>query len=398
MKLSPSSHLTLSLITAAVATLTACGGGGGSTASTTPAATSSITTTVMDGLISNALVCVDTNSNNLCDAGEVQGRTDAAGKVTLTVAATDAATAKLIAIVGTDAVDADTGAVKTAYTLQTPAGKTAVISPLTTMVQTKIDTDKVTAAVAETYVKTQTGLTVSVYDNFIALRGQSAEHTKAGEIAHMVVLSIQGATTATSTTTATACTTATNATTVHTENETNEAKETSARTTVLGRLSDFDKAATTSVVAQACSSGKIDEHCSSIIKTTITALSCPTTSTTTGTTTTTTGTTTVTTPAVTTTTVTTPVVTTPVVTTPVVTTPVATTSAATGKVLYAANCAMCHGANAAQNISNVLRGANSATTILNAISANRGGMSFLNGTVGATQAADLAAFLATPGI
>jgi len=73
-------------------------------------------------------------------------------------------------------------------------------------------------------------------------------------------------------------------------------------------------------------------------------------------------------------------------------------SALSGKSLYANSCAMCHGANPAQNISKVLRGANSSSTILNAINSNTGGMGFLKGTIGATQAADIAAYLATPGI
>jgi mono/diheme cytochrome c family protein len=59
---------------------------------------------------------------------------------------------------------------------------------------------------------------------------------------------------------------------------------------------------------------------------------------------------------------------------------------------------MCHGVNPAQNISKVLKGANSSSTILNAIANDVGGMSFLKGTIGATQAADIAAYLATPGI
>ncbi|MEO8654975.1 MAG: hypothetical protein ABI409_12695, partial [Ramlibacter sp.] len=90
-------YFTLSLIGAAVAALTACGGGGGGTSDT-----ASISTTVMDGLIQNALVCVDANRNGVCDAGEVQGRTDANGQVTLTVPATDVGKVKLIAMIGTD--------------------------------------------------------------------------------------------------------------------------------------------------------------------------------------------------------------------------------------------------------------------------------------------------------
>ena len=42
-------------------------------------------------------------------------------------------------LAGRNSVDADTGPVLTAYTLVAPAGKAAVVSPLTTMVQTRMD-------------------------------------------------------------------------------------------------------------------------------------------------------------------------------------------------------------------------------------------------------------------
>jgi len=69
-----------------------------------------------------------------------------------------------------------------------------------------------------------------------------------------------------------------------------------------------------------------------------------------------------------------------------------------GKTLYTANCAACHGANPALNSNKILKGANSSATIESAISRNIGGMGFLSATIGAAQAADLAAYLATPGI
>jgi hypothetical protein len=74
------------------------------------------------------------------------------------------------------------------------------------------------------------------------------------------------------------------------------------------------------------------------------------------------------------------------------------TPAAKGKVVYAASCALCHGANPSTNIDKVLKGANSASTILSAIRTNKGGMGILSSTIGATEAADLAAYLATPNI
>ncbi len=193
-------QITLSLIAAAVLSLTACGGGG--SADSGLAGTTAVTTTVMDGLISNALVCIDANNNGICDSGEVQGRTDASGKVTLAIPSSGLAGATLLAMIGTDAVDSDTGPVKVAYTLKAPAGKLAVISPLTNMVQAKIAADKakgITTSVeaAEAFVKANTGLTVSVFDNFIAVRGQSDGHKKAGEVARLMVVSTQSALTST---------------------------------------------------------------------------------------------------------------------------------------------------------------------------------------------------------
>jgi mono/diheme cytochrome c family protein len=73
-------------------------------------------------------------------------------------------------------------------------------------------------------------------------------------------------------------------------------------------------------------------------------------------------------------------------------------SATNGKAIYAASCAGCHGANAALGGNNILNGANNATLITSAINGNVGGMGFLSATITATKAADLAAFLATPGI
>ena len=73
-------------------------------------------------------------------------------------------------------------------------------------------------------------------------------------------------------------------------------------------------------------------------------------------------------------------------------------SAVNGKTLYATNCAACHTSNPQTNVSKVLSGANAPNTILKAISSNAGGMGILKASIGATQAADLAAYLATPGI
>ena len=183
-------QFTLGLIAAAVVSLTACGGGGTAGVGTTP-----VTTTVMDGLIYNALVCVDSNNDGVCQPTETQGRTDETGKVTLNIPTTEFATAKLIAVVGTDATDMDFPDVKvpTAYTLRTSAGKHSVISPLTDMVQTKMDLDSTkTFEQAENEVKTEQGLdlSVSVTVNFVANRDKDA-YKKASDRAREHVLEIQ---------------------------------------------------------------------------------------------------------------------------------------------------------------------------------------------------------------
>jgi hypothetical protein len=354
-------HLTLSLIGAAVVALTACGGGG----SGAPA-TAAISTTVMDGLIQNALVCVDANNNGLCDAGEVKGRTDANGQVTLSVPASDVGTAKLVAMIGTDAIDADTGPVKAAYTLTAPAGKHEVISPLTTMVQAKIDSDdkagKTTSVdAAATFVQAALTLNVSVFDNYIARRVSSPDSKEASDDAHALAVVAQtsncGWTPQTDDKTET-----------DSENQAAQKNETHIQAGMLDKLSDVKSI---DFSHSSCAAGP-GQACDDFIKSQVAPValtSCvpkPT-------------------PAP----------------TPVpapAPAPAGTASATNGKVLYAANCAGCHGANPALGINNMLNGANSPSTILNAISSNTGGMKFLSATISAPQANDIAAYLANPGI
>ena len=169
--------------------LAACGGSPGGGASTT-----AVSTTVIDGALQNALVCVDANSNGECDAGEVQGRTDAAGKVTLAVPNGDVGKYPLLAVVGTDAVDADNGPVLEAYTLSTPASNTGVVTPLTTMVQQAMS-QGLTAAEAEKSVQGASGITVSLFQDFTTAAAK-AEAAAAGgsnpaDVARMIVVTTQ---------------------------------------------------------------------------------------------------------------------------------------------------------------------------------------------------------------
>jgi hypothetical protein len=115
--------------------------------------------------------------------------TDAAGKVTLKVDSTDVGKYPVIAVVGIDAVDADTGSVPVAFTLKAPADQPAVITPLTTLVQDVVVSTGISTAAAEAQVKAQTGIDVSLFEDFS--KGTSADHKKAASVARMVVITAQ---------------------------------------------------------------------------------------------------------------------------------------------------------------------------------------------------------------
>lgn len=189
MKLKPI-HLLLASSGLASAMLAGCGGDGGDTAAVTPAAeTVSIQSTVVDGAIGNALVCLDLNTNGACDSSEPSARTDADGNSTLVVNKADAGKYPIVAIVGTDAVDKDNGPVTVAYTLKAPADASAVVSPLTTLVQAHIEASQLSTADAEAAVKDQLGVTSSLLADFTKATDDAGKF--AATVARLVVITKQ---------------------------------------------------------------------------------------------------------------------------------------------------------------------------------------------------------------
>ena len=188
-------RLVLGLTGAGLLALYGCGGGSSSaTNNETPAgvvvATTDVSLTVIDGPIENAQVCLDINNNSVCDANEPTGKTDATGKVTIKVNSTDVGKYPVIAVVGTDAIDADTGLVPTPFTMKAPADQTAVITPLTTLVHNHmVSTPGSTSAAAADVVKAQTGINVSLFEDFS--KGATDDHKAAANIARMVVVTTQ---------------------------------------------------------------------------------------------------------------------------------------------------------------------------------------------------------------
>jgi hypothetical protein len=169
--------------------LVSCGGGDGSSA-TGASSTDAVAVTVIDGAIKGATVCLDKNLNGACDNGEPSGKTDAAGKVTLTVDKADTGKYPVLAVVGTDAVDADHGPVTTAFVLTAPADQTAVVSPITTLVQQLIVGTGISTAEAAATVQALTGLSVSVFTDYTATATPTAG-TDPGTLARMLVVAAQ---------------------------------------------------------------------------------------------------------------------------------------------------------------------------------------------------------------
>ncbi|MBN9325098.1 MAG: hypothetical protein J0H24_25020, partial [Delftia acidovorans] len=170
------------LLCGLVASLYACGGGSGGTDSgggtgggtvTQPAITLSGTVAI-DQAVRNAAVCVDLNANAACDTGEPSAAaTGSDGKFSLTYQPGDAAAtaafnqAPLLARItpeSVDAADPTSTATAKAFVLSAPAGKSAQINPLTSLVQQAIAAGTA-REVAEAAVARQLGIDAArIYD------------------------------------------------------------------------------------------------------------------------------------------------------------------------------------------------------------------------------------------
>ncbi|MBT9495188.1 MAG: hypothetical protein IV107_23190 [Paucibacter sp.] len=180
------------LTTIAAATLVACGGSDDDAAAPpapepVPVKTAEVAVRVVAGPLEKALVCVDANANGACDDGEVSAKTNADGMAKLTLAEADVGKHGLIAMVPVGAIDKDHGEVKTAYVMRSPADATALISPLTTLVQSQLDLmggKKSAEAVAA--LQEQLGFKLGLLDDYT--KKDDAEAHLAGDMARLHVL------------------------------------------------------------------------------------------------------------------------------------------------------------------------------------------------------------------
>ena len=187
---------------ALVLTLSACGGGSGSDAGTSvfgvqsnvaaPASvpaptTTAVSVTAIDGALSGVTVCLDLNSNGVCDSGEPSAKTNASGQASLTVPNAQAGKFPIVAMVPVGAVDADNGPVSTGYVMQAPADQPSLVSPLTTLVQAQMALSGASSAEAAAVVQQQGGLGISAFVNYSSSLGNG----NASHLARLVVLAMQ---------------------------------------------------------------------------------------------------------------------------------------------------------------------------------------------------------------
>lgn len=167
--------------------LAGCLGGG---SATNAGNTTTFSGTVIDGYLQGATVCLDTNSNGMCDPGEPNAVTNASGVYSLSATSAQAASAAVVAEVPATAIDADTAsAVGAAFTLTAPAGASAV-TPLTALVHDKMQGG---LSQASAVVAVQQALSVAsgvqlteaqVMGDYVKLKGTATAQTDANVRAH----------------------------------------------------------------------------------------------------------------------------------------------------------------------------------------------------------------------
>jgi hypothetical protein len=159
--------------------------------------TTSMSGKVADGYLTGAKVCLDLNSNKVCDEGEPSTTSTDGGEFSLdgvTQAQLDSAPLLVEIIVG-ETIDEDNPgtAITKKYTLSAPAGY-AFISPLTTMVQSEIEESGLSPEAAEGAVQAKLGTTLDLEADYVAGSAgdtDSAEFERLHKIAQVTVVVLQ---------------------------------------------------------------------------------------------------------------------------------------------------------------------------------------------------------------
>ncbi|WP_236892994.1 hypothetical protein [Desulfoluna limicola] len=172
----------ISLLSMIAATLLAAGcsggGSGGSTPDPTPAQVpESVSGVVADGYLVGAKVFSDRNGNKKWDDGEPFTKTIDGGTYKLEGENLDKY--PLVVEVTATVIDEDTGeAVGKPYVLSAPIGKPEFISPITTLVQARVEKDGLTIDDAEAAIQNQLGTSADLFSDYIETGGTPSEDQK----------------------------------------------------------------------------------------------------------------------------------------------------------------------------------------------------------------------------
>lgn len=115
-----------------------------------------------DGYLRNAEVFLDMNGNYQWDEGEPKTMSGERGRYSLQVSSGDAGQYPVVCrVIANQTVDEDTGTVTGTYVMSAPAGVTAFISPMSTLLREKLEADPtMTMEQAMTQLRNQLNLAV----------------------------------------------------------------------------------------------------------------------------------------------------------------------------------------------------------------------------------------------
>lgn len=166
--------------------LAGCGGGGNSTIVDSSSSTTAYSGVAIDGYLSKATVCLDLNDNGSCDVNEPTTTTDSNGSYTLYGTIDQFNNHSIIgkAVAGiTVDLDSPNTPVTSDMTLTVPVGRPSVLSPLTTLVQAKVQSGQ-TLSASITSVQTELGLTsIDPMKNYVAEETTNSDYLNAHKVA-----------------------------------------------------------------------------------------------------------------------------------------------------------------------------------------------------------------------
>ncbi|MFK8019732.1 MAG: hypothetical protein AB8B86_08190 [Pseudomonadales bacterium] len=168
----------------------------------TPAA-NTVSGKVADGYLVGAVVCLDLNANKRCDADEPQAISTAGGVYDLEIPEELNPNDYLLVVeVPANAIDEDTyEEVGGEYVMTAPAGMQDFVSPITTIIQTQIESNPgMSADEAEASVKTQLGYEpeddIDLFEDYVEAKDDenqpdSAEYERVHRIAQVAARALE---------------------------------------------------------------------------------------------------------------------------------------------------------------------------------------------------------------